>query len=254
MGSTRLAALASLVIATVAVTMALAQPRRAPKPKPKPPAAADAGDSPAMDEAAPVGAAIGGQDAGTAPSPVARPDVGSAGSKGSPLNPTASELTGTVAVDAGAIDYDRVLGDIAALRARVAAVGDTLFHARIAVLVETDDSHAKIGRLSISLDDGVVYMAPPNFHASDMTAVYSHAVAPGRHAVTVDVDRQDDHNDAFRSSQKTRFVVNVPKDEELTLEVRVWDDSTMGADFPTDRSGRYELCVRAKAVSKPVRR
>ena len=253
MGSKRLGALASLVIATAAVTMALAQPRRAPKPKSKPPVVTDAGDAPSMDEP-PVGTASGGQDAGAAPSPVARPEVGNAGIKGSPLNPTASELTGTMAVDAGAIDYDRLLGDIAALRARVAAVGDTLFHARIAVLVETDDSHAKIGRFSISLDDGVVYTAPANFHASDLTAVYSHAVAPGRHAVTVDVDRQDDHDAAFRSSQKTRFVVDVPKDEELTLEVRVWDDSTMGADFPGDRSGRYELRVRAKAVSKPVKR
>ena len=261
MNTKRGAALISLAVATLAVTMAMGQPRRNPgRPKPKPVVAVvDAGESP-YDES-PVGvspalasAPSGASDAGSAPAPVAKPELGDGGVKPSPLNPAASELSGPMSVDGGAVDYDRMLGDIAALRARVAAVSDTLFHARVAVTVETDDNHAKIGKLAISLDDGIVYTAPANFHADDATVVYSHAVAPGRHAITIEVERKDDRNDAFRNVQKSRFIVDVPKDEELTIDVRIWDDSTMGGDFPGDRSGRYDLRVRAKAVSKPVKR
>lgn len=256
----RLAALISLAVGTLAVTMAIAQPRRNPgKPKPKPVAVVDAGEAPAEEPTlggspGVTGASPGAAEAGPVLAPVAKPELGDGGVKPSPLNPAANEFSVPMSVDGGTVDYDRMLGDIAALRARVAAVSDTLFHARMAVTVETDDNHAKIGKLAISLDDGIVYTAPANFHADDATVVYSHAVAPGRHAVTIEVERKDDRNDAFRNVQKSRFIVDVPKDEELTIDVRIWDDSTMGGDFPGDRSGRYDLRVRAKAVSRPVKR
>src|SRR4029079_14705197 len=114
------------------------------------------------------------------------------GGKPSPLNPTQIEMP-SKAVDAGVpVDYDRLLGDIAALRARVAAVSDNLYQSLIAIGIQTDGDHGKIGKLTVSIDDGVVYTAPASFAASDMTTVYDHAVAPGRHAVTIDVDRKED--------------------------------------------------------------
>jgi hypothetical protein len=175
------------------------------------------------------------------------------GSKLSPLNPAANEFA-----DAGppalAVDYDKLLADIAALRARVAAVSDNLFHSRVAVTIETSGDHGRIARLSVSLDDGVVYTAPASFHADDATTIYDHAVAPGRHAITVDVERRDDRNDSFRTSQRSRFLVDVPRDNKLVLDVRIWDDSNMGSDFPNDRSGRYELKVRAQAKAQAMGR
>jgi hypothetical protein len=174
--------------------------------------------------------------------------------KPSPLNPAANEMPSVLA-DAGATaDYDRLLADIAALRARVAAVGDSLYKSRIAVQIETDGDAMRVTRLSVSLDDGVVYNAPPTFSASDAVTVYDHAVAPGRHAVTIDVDRKDAKDEAFRSSQKSRFNVEVPRDHRLELKVTIADDSTMGADFPGDRSGRYETKIRVKANARPVGR
>ncbi len=172
----------------------------------------------------------------------------------SPLNPAPNELPGATPAGVPVVDYDRLLGDIAALRARVAAVGDSLFHSRIGVGIETAGDHGKIARLTVAIDDGIVYTAPQSFHADDMTAIYNHAVAPGRHAVTVEVERKDDRNDAFATSQKSRFIVEVPKDEQLDVEVKITDESTMGGDFPSDRSGRYELRVRAKAVARPLKK
>jgi hypothetical protein len=175
------------------------------------------------------------------------------GGKLSPLNPAANEFS-----DAGmapsSLDYDRLLTDIGALRARVAAVSDTLFHSRIAITLEASGDHGRIASLSVSLDDGVVWTSPSTFRPEDPTTVYDHAVAPGHHAVTVDLERRDDRNDTFRSAQRSRFIVDVPADDRLAIELKVWDDSSMGADFPGDKSGQYELRVRARAKAQPLPR
>ena len=192
-------------------------------------------------------------DAGAPPAaaPIAHIDLGDGGIKPSPLNPTAAELPPQTPPTAP--DFDKLLGDVSALRARVAAVTDTLFRSRIAISLEADGSHAKIARLSVSLDDGVVYTAPAATPFDGKTRLYEHGVAPGRHAVIVDVDRKDDRDDTFRSSQRSRFLVDVPKDQQLEVQLEIDDDSNMGKDFPSDHSGRYDLRVRAKATAKPVK-
>ncbi|MBX3219753.1 MAG: hypothetical protein KF795_04485 [Labilithrix sp.] len=239
--------------APVLATIALAQtkPRAPAKPKPVPAAKVDAG-APVAEE---TNGANGETPKGASPATTEIPPPPSEPSDGgrlSPLNPQPPELPSN-AVDAGVpVDYDRLLADIAALRARVAAVSDNLYQSRISVALQTDGDRAKISRLTVSLDDGVVFTAPQSFAASDMTAVYDHAVAPGRHAVTVDVDRKDARDEAFRTSQRSRFTVDVPRDHKVDVQVKILDDSSMGADFPSDRSGKYDLRFRVKAVAKPV--
>ena len=125
-----------------------------------------------------------------------------AASRPSPLNPAPNEFAQPIDAGTPTVDYDKLIADIASLRARVAAVGDTLFHSRIAIRSAPTAITVASGTSSISLDDGVVYTAPPGFKADDWQDVYAHALAPGRHAITVDVDRKDDRNDAFRNSQR----------------------------------------------------
>ena len=263
----RLRLLGALIVGVsiTAVTLSLAQPRRpaggTPKPKPKPSAAADAGDNPYEDTPGPASSSVTattpvGGGAGSDAGPMAPPPMiptGDGGVRPSPLNPAPNEFPTGATPDAGAFDYDKLIGDIASLRARVAAVGDNLFHARIAISVRTDEGHSKVGRLVVSLDDGAVYTAPPNFRADDATQIYAHAVAAGRHSITVDVDRKDDRNDAFKNTQRSRFVVEVPKDQELSVEFKIIDDSDMGT-FPADQSGSYDLRVRMKAQARAVKR
>jgi hypothetical protein len=244
-------------------TFALAQPRGRPAaPKPKPPPKADAGPEPATpsDDAPAAPSATNASpptpppatDAGASPSQAQTvPSYYGGGQKPSPLNPAPNELPGNAPPPAGTtVDYDKLLGDISTLRARVASVGDSLFHSRITILLEAEGG-SKIARLSVALDDGVVF-APQSFRGDDVAKAYEHAVAPGRHAVTIDVERRDEKDEGFRTVQRSRMIVDVPKDEHLTVEVKILDDSTMGSDFPGDRKGSYDLRVRAKAVSKPV--
>jgi hypothetical protein len=264
----RVRLLAAAMLSVVAIagslagTAALAQPHGARPSKPaagKPKPAGSAGENPSEDRPAAPAAAPSGTAAAAPASasvdagPVAAPAAeGAAGARLSPLNPAPSEFS-----DAGApastIDYDRLLADIAALRARVAAVSDTMFHSRIAVSIETSGDATRVAGLSVSLDDGMVWTSPASFRAEDGTTIYDHAVAPGNHAVTVDIERRDRASDAFRATQRSRFVVDVPADQRLTLEVRLWDDSNMG-EFPKDKQGRYELRVRARAKAEPIGR
>jgi hypothetical protein len=257
MASVRTRSLALVVFAIGSVAaVALAQPhhpgREHGKAKPK----ADASTETAEDKGGDAGAPSAGGDAGgPVPAPPGlRGESGDSGVRPSPLNPAANEFAQPIDGGAPTVDYDKLIADIATLRARVAAVGDTLFHSRIAIQVRTDGDHGRIGRLVVSLDDGAVFTAPPGFKADDWQAVYAHALAPGRHAITVDVERKDDRNDAFRNSQRTRFNVEVPRDQQLDVRIKVGDDSDMGKDFPSDKSGSYDLRVRVKAEAGPVRK
>jgi hypothetical protein len=254
----RLIALGALAWALVLGAVALAQPRagRPPHPGPKPRGSAPA-DSPYEDRApaAPAGSAGAGatalapSDAG--PVPPSPSDVGDGGTRLSPLNPAPNEFS-----DAGlaptSIDYDRLLADLASLRARAAAVSDVLFHSRLGISLETSGDHVRIASLSVGLDDGTVWTSPAAFRAEDATTVYDHAVAPGHHAVTIDIERHDDRDDTFRSSQRSRFIVDVPADGRLSLDVKLWDDSNMGGDFRSDKKGNYDLRVRAQAKAQPL--
>jgi len=250
----------TLAAVTVIATIAFAQPHARPaRPASKPKPAASAGTDNAGDDrlggAAPSASGTASPPPGSEPGPVPPPaaDVTADGGKLSPLNPAANEFS-----DAGptppSLDYDRLLTDIGALRARVAAVSDTLFHSRIAIALETTGDHGRIASLSVSLDDGVVWTSPAAFHPEEATTVYDHAVAPGHHAVTVDIERRDDRNDAFRSAQRSRFIVDVPADERLSVDLKLWDDSSMGGDFPSDKSGQYDLRVRARAKAQSLPR
>ena len=163
------------------VTLAAAQSRTRPTHATKPRGAVSTdggGDEPAT--VAAVAAEAGSPTAAppAAPVPAPAPDERADGGRLSPLNPAADEFSDAGAVSAPA-DYDRLLADIAALRARVAAVSDTLFHSRIAIGLRVSGDHARIASLSVSIDDGQVWSSPASFRAESETTVYEHAVAPG---------------------------------------------------------------------------
>ena len=243
-------------LATVALAQPRgARPRRGPTPRPKASRRrrqsvrrqGAAGAARRRDAPTAAGRPAAPSDAGPVPPPPRWSRPTAASSRRSTRR--ANEFS-----DAGhpgvTVDYDRLLADIGSLRARVAAVSDTLFHSRIAVSLETSGDHGRIAALTVSLDDGVVWTSPAAFRAEDATIVYDHAVAPGHHAVTVDVERRDDRNDSFRSTQRSRFVVDVPADQRLAVELKLWDDSNMGGDFPADKKGD----VRARASGCAPRR
>ncbi len=236
-------------------TLATAQPRRPPRPTPRPKASASAGTDNPYDPNASASASASPAapapaiDGGAIPPPP--PALSPSGGALSPLNPAPNEF-GDGGVPPSTLDYDKLLADVAALRARVAAVSDTLFHSKMAISVETSGDHGRIASLTVSIDDGIVWTSPASFRAEDPTTIYEHSVAPGHHAVTVDIERRDDRDDTYRSTQRSRFAVDVPTDERLVVAFRLWDDSNIGGDFPSDKKGQYELRVRMRAQAQPI--
>src|SRR5262245_40267021 len=130
----------TLAIVCLAVTsLVLAQGKKVvvkPKPRPavKPPAAAPATrepeEKPKADDDAPAAAEapVPGSANESAPEPGPAPGAKTYGDAGavrsSPLNPRPEEFPDGGAVSTPA-DLDKIMGDIATLRARVAAIGDT---------------------------------------------------------------------------------------------------------------------------------
>jgi hypothetical protein len=223
--------------------VALAQPRRAAK---DPDASAGKGDKPDKPEAKSepaARAATGSSDdlGGPPPKPAS-----SSENKLSPLNPEANEFP-----DGGSqtppVEYDKLLGDIAALRSRVSAVTTTLFASKVRVVIETRGNDARVASFTVTLDDGVVFSAPDRFDAQDERTVYEHAVAPGHHVVGIDVERFDTRGAEYRTWQSSRFSVVIPESKLVDAHVIIQDNSDMGKDFPSDQDGEYDLRVRLRA-------
>jgi hypothetical protein len=166
--------------------------------------------------------------------------------KPSPLTPAPSEFPSGVAKPPP-FEYDKLLGDIAALRSRVAALTTTLFASKLRVVVETRGDDARLASFNVTLDDGVVFAAPDRFAADDERVVYEHAVAPGHHVVGLDIERYDARNKSYRTWQSSRFSVVVPENKLVATHLIVIDDSDMAEDFPDDADGEYDLRVKLRA-------
>lgn len=166
--------------------------------------------------------------------------------KPSPLTPAPAEFPSGVAKPPP-FEYDKLLGDIAALRSRVAALTTTLFASKLRVVVETRGDDARLASFNITLDDGVVFAAPERFSADDERVVYEHAVAPGHHVVGLEIERYDARNKQYRTWQSSRFSVVVPESKLVDTHLTIVDDSDMAEDFPDDADGEYDLRVKLRA-------
>jgi hypothetical protein len=164
----------------------------------------------------------------------------------SPLTPAPAEFPSGVAKPPP-FEYDKLLGDIAALRSRVAALTTTLFASKLRVIVETRGDDARLSSFNVTLDDGVVFAAPDRFSADDERTVYEHAVAPGHHVIGVDIERYDARNKTYRTWQSSRFSVIVPESKLVDTHLTIIDDSDMAEDFAEDADGEYDLRVKLRA-------
>lgn len=214
------------------------------KPKPKPSASASASTSASV---------VASASASVAPTTSASSSyVAPVGPPVSPLTPRPDE-TPPVKASASAkpgANYDQLMAEIAALRARVGVVGNGVWKSKMAVTVRLRGSHAKVVAAKLAVDGAPVWNAPKGFAAEDDTTVFDGGVAPGPHSVTIEIERHDDRDPTFRSIDKTTTTVQVPEGKKLDVEVRLEDDSSMGGDFPSDKEGKYDLRIKIKAKAK----
>jgi hypothetical protein len=228
------------------------------RPKPKPAASAEAKPeakpesektdaakpetvSPA--DAAPATTTAPVDDLGEPPPPAVEQKEGT---KPSPLTPAPGEFPKGAALPPPP-DYDKLLASIAALRSRIAAVTTTLYSSKLRVVFSAEGDDAQIASLKVTLDGGVVYVAPDRFSAEEPRVVYEHAVAPGHHVIGIEIERHDVRGRQFRTFQSSKFTVIVPESKRLEADVLLEDDSDMGEEFPDDEDGEYELVASLRA-------
>lgn len=215
----------------VAVAPLLAMSARAAPPKGKKPV-----------PSASVSASESASATVTAPVVSAAPTI--AGSPVSPLTPRPDEAPPVKASAKPAASYDELMAEIATLRARVSMVGNAVWKSKLKVTFRMRGSHARIAYAYLALDGARVWSAPKGFSAEDDIAIYEGGVAPGPHALTLEIERRDDRDEAYRSVEKTTVTVSVPNGKTLDVESRLDDDSSMGGD---PESGKYDLSLKIKA-------
>jgi hypothetical protein len=240
-------------------TPLFAQSKWRPKPKPAPSAEvkpetkpegdkADSArpDTPVPTEGAAPATAAPADDLGEPPPPALEQKEGT---KPSPLTPAPGEFPKGAALPPPP-DYDKLLASIAALRSRIAAVTTTLYSSKLRVVFSAEGEEAQIASLKVTLDGGVVFVAPERFSAEEPRVVYEHAVAPGHHVIGVEIERHDVRGRQFRTFQSSKFTVVVPESKQLEADVLLEDDSDMGEEFPDGEDGEYQLgaTLRARVI------
>lgn len=239
----RLTPLVVLVLVATALPLAFGQPRGRKKNEPK---GVDVADSKAD-----VGGPFAPGDASAPTTGFADAGPYDGGAWTSPLTPRPGEFPQKGAEVPA--DYDRILADIAALRARVATASDAVFKARLSIALRAGAGNVRVRKLRIALDEGTVYVAPAGFRSENAQVVFDRALSPGRHVVTFDVEAEDSRDRTFTTSQLTRLPIDVPRDHKVVVDARLDDDSGMAGSFPISKKGTYDLRLRLKAEATPVK-
>lgn len=164
----------------------------------------------------------------------------------SPLNPTPAEFPSTSPAPSTS-QLDALISRVAALRSRIAALASTMFSSKLRIEVRALGDTVRLESMHVSVDGGVVFTAPGRAVFEQPAIVYEHAVAPGSHVVSIEVERHDARNPQFSTWQESRFVVLVPEKKLLWTRLELEDESSMAEDFEADQEGQYQLRVKLLA-------
>jgi len=167
----------------------------------------------------------------------------------SPLTPRPDEappVKASASAKPGA-SYDALMAEVAALRARVGVIANAVWKSRITVAIRLNGSHARVSGAKLFVDNALAWTAPKSFSADDPVQIFDGGVAPGLHAITLEIERRDDRDETYRTVDRATATLMVPQGKRLEVNARLDDGSDMGDDFPDDGEGTYDLRIRIKA-------
>ncbi len=172
----------------------------------------------------------------------------------SPLTPRPDEAPPVKASASAkpAASYDALMAEVAALRARVGVIANAVWKSRITVSVRLNGSHARVASAKLFVDNALVWTGPKSFTADDPVQIFDGGVAPGLHAITLEIERRDDRDETYRTVDRATATLMVPQGKRLEVNARLDDDSDMGDDFPDDGEGTYDMRLRLKAKAVNV--
>jgi hypothetical protein len=260
-------ALFSILVALLSVVMlaegAEAQRRRRPR-RPRPPAeqaeAPPAEPPPVAQPVQPAQQPNPYQQPPQQPDPAAQLQEGQPLPEGAPPEPStepASEFDpGPAPPDVSPIraEYVTLMDDLVQARSRVAALGAELFRTRIRVdLQDRTGDHVNLARFVVHLDGAPVFQSDgPVENANNGREIFTGAMAPGPHVLTLEVEQRSREDEAYRYTLRESFRFQVVRERLSEVTLVLEDGSDMARSFPSGGEGRYEVHTRMRVATRAL--
>jgi hypothetical protein len=219
-------------------------------PKKKPPSAPEPAPTPEATPAPDAGPA----EAAPAPTPAAEPAKAAASKPAE--GPTQAETEADqIDVDGMRKQYEQLRDKLFTSRATSAAVGDTLYNARLRVHLHYGGTSRFWGlrRVTVRVDGANVYDDSSGAIATDDAPRFETFVAPGRHVVTVRIEAVSKDDDRLTTSTETSVVVDAPEKKLTLVRARADDDGDIGWSWKRRSKGSYKLRLDVAVEAKDVK-
>ena len=149
-------------------------------------------------------------------------------------------------------DYVRLMDDLVQARSRVSALGAELFRTRVLiVLADRTRGSQAMARFVVHLDGAPVFQSDgPVEGADDQRELFTGAVAPGPHVLTLEIEQRarDDDNYRYTLRESYRFEVTRERLSEVTLILE--DGSDIARAFRAGGEGRYDVRTRMRVATR----
>ncbi len=152
-------------------------------------------------------------------------------------------------------DFDALMDELIATRARVAVVGRQVFETRLVVKVINRTGRSQnLTSLGLRLDGAPIFEADSgNVGADDARQVFEGFAAPGPHALGVELEIRAREGDAYRSSRSDTYRLQVVEGKLTEVTILIDDSSDIAESFPESEDGQYDTRVRVRVLARELR-
>ena len=151
-------------------------------------------------------------------------------------------------------DFVALMDDLVQARMRVSALGAELFRTRISVqLQDRTSGNVAMARMVVHLDGAPVHQSEGAVEgASAGTNIFSGALAPGPHVLTIEVEQRAREDDAYRYSLRESFRFQVVRERLSEVTLILEDGSDMARSFPAGGEGSFNVTTRMRVATRAL--
>jgi len=160
--------------------------------------------------------------------------------------PTASASTAPARDEAPSLDalereLAEVMDELVTARARADVLAARLFRTQLVVEVVRRVDALKLEQLSLRLDDVPVHESDGSTLGLDRVQLFGGCVAPGMHALTIEVRERAKAGAAFGYVRRERYEIEIKRDRRTRVEIVLRDDSDIAEQAAEGDDGAYEV-------------
>lgn len=157
------------------------------------------------------------------------------------------------ALDALERELTEVMDALVTARARADVLAARLFKTQLVVDVVRKVDALKLEQLSLRLDDVPVHESDGSSLGPDRLQLFKGHVAPGMHALTVEVRERARAGAAFGYVRRERYQIEIKRDKRTRVEIVLRDDSDIAEQAAEGDDGEYEVETAVRVSHERVR-